>query len=137
MKLSESEALIQKLYPLVKQYQEVEEFARDSSLDHLPDFEIDYLHTQHLKIADLAADLARKIGYLNKPFIAKGYLELNSQGRYQITGTSHYFTSGSSIEIWDSNNDCFIPTSIEHSNNRYYAVALPNLDLTGVLARTK
>lgn len=79
--------------------------------------------------------------------IAQGTLSKNSSGRFEIEGTDHYFTCGSSCEAYlpydeyyeDEENKLmtWVPTSIEATNGEYYFTASPNISMDGILVRIK
>ena len=55
--------------------------------------------------------------------IVRGRLFTNEQGRYQIKGTSYYFTSGDYIELFDEDTLEWFVGRIEHDYNYgYYAI---------------
>ena len=55
--------------------------------------------------------------------MVKGRLFTNEQGRYQIKGTSYYFTSGDYIELFDEDTLEWLVGRIEHDYNYgYYAI---------------
>ncbi len=55
--------------------------------------------------------------------MVKGRLFINQQGRYQIKGTSYYFTSGDTIELFDEDTIEWLRGTIEHHYNYgYYAI---------------
>lgn len=88
-------------------------------------------------------EAAWRLERLFMPVKSKGTLFLNSEGRYQIEGTEHYFTSGSFCEVflpfYDDEDEYYtwIPTSIEHKNGDYYFTARPDVSLAGAIVRTR
>ena len=55
--------------------------------------------------------------------MVKGRLFINDQGRYQIEGTSHYFTCGDTIQLFDTDTLEWLRGRIEHHYDYgYYAI---------------
>lgn len=77
---------------------------------------------------------------IDAPIVTEGILYKNSAGRYEMND-SHYFTSGSSIEvlIYDDfyENHSWVSSSVEHQNGDYYVVACPKLKMDGMRARVR
>lgn len=97
-----------------------------------------YKNTIVRKIANHTEELYYLAEWMEKPIIAEGHLTKNELGRYEIEGTSVYFTSGSPIEVWDEEDEVYIKTRIEHTDGDYYAYALgPKVKLEGLKARTR
>lgn len=99
---------------------------------------------EHLEFATLyqigehLRDAARRIQYLDREIIAEGILYKNDAGRYAID-ESHYFTSGSPIEVLVFDEDYgnrWISTRVEHKDDDYYAVGVP-VKLGGLRARVR
>ncbi|QWE49708.1 hypothetical protein [Paenibacillus phage SV21] len=67
--------------------------------------------------------------------IYEGTLVLNALGRYEIDGTSIYFTSGDQIEYLV--NKIWKISRVEHNGEDYYIVADPGLKMLGLTARTR
>lgn len=90
-----------------------------------------------------------RLAYMFAPVDAEGTLVKRSDGRYEIAGTSIYFTSGSCCEIlvpyredYDPEYDeapflTWIYTTIEHRNDNYYFTARPDIPMDGARVRTK
>jgi hypothetical protein len=91
------------------------------------------------KIANHTDELLYLAEWLAKPVVKEGRLvKDNSTGRYEIEGTDFYFTSGSTIEIWDIEDECYVKTRIEHTAGDYYAYAFgPEIKLEGLKARIR
>ena len=55
--------------------------------------------------------------------MVKGRLFINAQERYQIEGTSHYFTCGDTIQLFDEDTLEWLIGRIEHHYDYgYYAI---------------
>ncbi|MEV2907564.1 DUF5348 domain-containing protein [Paenibacillus larvae] len=67
--------------------------------------------------------------------IYKGKLVLNELGRYEIDGTSIYFTSGDQIEYLV--NKVWKISRVDHNGEDYYIVADPGLKMLGLTARAR
>lgn len=109
---------------------------------HLPDeFEFNYEdpdekfeHTTALSITDKLGDIKYMLELINKPIRAKGYLQKNSNGRYELDGIE--LTSGSPIEAWDQEYEEWIATRIEHRED-YYIYHLKDQDPQATLVRIR
>lgn len=112
--------------------------------ENLQEIDHDYMNpeerfeaNQIMQIADNLNEAIAKIKYLSKPIRAKGILTKRSDGRFGIAETEIYFTSGSSIEIWDDEDKQYYTTTIEHTNGDYYAVSFPGVSLEGTAVRAR
>lgn len=132
MELVRAKELLKKMGPTLK------EFKNDSDMEY--DFENKderFEAAQLRKIANHLSEAAYLYEYMKKPIVAEGFLTKRIDGRYEIEGTSYYFTSGSQIENWDDEDQCYYLTRIEHQNDDYYAVNSPNEKLEGMKVRKR
>jgi YHS domain-containing protein len=109
------------------------------------EFEYDFDNVEDRFKNNMAQKIARHMDelyylaeWLAKPIVSEGRLVKNDLGRYEIEGTDYYFTSGSTIEIWDEEDESYVKTRLEHTNGDYYAYAFgPQVKLEGLRARTR
>lgn len=60
--------------------------------------------------------------HLQGDVIKNGVLIHNSDKRYTLEGTDHYFTSGSPIEWFDEEDNVWRLSTMEHNGEDYYIV---------------
>lgn len=109
----------------------------DSWTDHFNenDPEDMYLRSSFNRIEDKLSDVRRMLGGIGAEVVAQGRLRHNIAKRYEIEGTGHYFTSGSSIEVLYEGE--WIPSSVEHNGEDYYLTSLKSVSMSGLMARAK
>lgn len=132
--INEAKRILEKLqYDLKRLGQNQDEFEHNYA-----DAEERFQHLILKRIAVKADDIFREFEYLNKPVLAEGVLSLREDGRYEIAGTNYYFTSGTTIEIWDNEDEQYYKTQIEHKDGVYYAVIMgTGVKLEGLKARIR
>lgn len=133
MHVNEVLELLNKMKYDLKRIQSEEEFEHDYN-----NAEERFKNNMARKVAHHAEELYYLAEWLAKPIKAEGRLVKNSSGRYEIEGTDYYFTSGSAIEVWDTEDEVYVRTRIEYTNEDYYAYAFgPEVKLEGLRARTR
>ncbi|MEK5217730.1 DUF5348 domain-containing protein [Psychrobacillus sp. FSL H8-0487] len=131
MKLYEAKTIFNRIQIDIEKIVNIEEFDSETN-----DPEVQLLSKEYLEIAYHLSKALNVMQYHQKPVKATGTLVKRPDGRYEIEGTDYYFTSGSPIEIWDSEDGHFVRTKIEYKED-YYAVGYQDLLLDGVLARIR
>ena len=109
---------------------------------NLPDeFEFDYDNPDEKHKHNVALSLVYKLDeikstleWMRKPVRAEGYLQRNSNGRFELDGIE--LTSGSPIDAWDEEYEEWITTRIEHHED-YYIYHLREQDPQDTLVRIK
>lgn len=131
------------LLPQMRKINEMISKAEYSWTDHFDPNDPDdmYLRTMFYRISDKLDDVLLIAQRVGDEVLAEGNLIKNSAGRYQISSTDFYFTSGSSIEYLrqDEYGDGaeWISSRIEHNGEDYYIAADPKLKMSGITARIK
>jgi hypothetical protein len=109
----------------------------DSWTDHFDenDPEDMYLRNSFYMIEDKLSDVRLILVGIGAEVVAQGRLYHNESKRYEIEGTDHYFTSGSSIEVlYDG---AWRKSTVEHNGNDYYLTSLKSVSMNGLMARVK
>ncbi|RTE05511.1 DUF5348 domain-containing protein [Paenibacillus whitsoniae] len=129
------------LLPLIKRVSQLIDEVENEWTDHFNENDPDdmYLRSMYYRIQEKLDDARRIAQHVTAEESAKGKLRKNSAGRYEITGSGVYFTSGSSIEflLEDDGRIRWVNSRVEHNGKDYYIVAAPDLRMAGVMARTK
>lgn len=131
MKLNEAETILNRIQKDLEKIAIIDEF----ELENYEPEEL-LLSKEYLEIANHLSKAVNIINYHQKAVNATGNLLKRPDGRYEIEGTDYYFTSGSPIEIWDSEDGHFVCTRIEYKED-YYAVGYQGKSLSGLLARLR
>lgn len=131
MKLNEAETILNRIQKDLEKIAFIDEF----ELENYESEEL-LLSKEYLEIAYHLSKAVNIINYHQKTVKATGNLLKRPDGRYEIEGTDYYFTSGSPIEIWDSEDSHFVRTRIEYTDD-YYAVGYQGKSLSGLLARIR
>lgn len=132
MQLEEAKKLLAAMKPHLEKFRHVDEIEYDYSNKN-ERFEA----SQIMGILENLNDALQDLKYMNRPVLAEGKLKKRTDGRYEIAGTDFYFTSGSTVEIWESEDEYYYKTTIEHRNGDYYAVNVHEPTLENLTARIR
>lgn len=93
-------------------------------------------------LMDKLASVQNRLKYLHKPIKCEGSLSLRPDGRYGISGTNIYFTSGSKVEFLDTNGVIDkIPVwrigTVEHDETGYFIMYYKYVKLDGLRVRIR
>ncbi|MFI3115532.1 MAG: DUF5348 domain-containing protein [Clostridia bacterium] len=97
-----------------------------------------FMSNEVARILDVLIDVQGNIEYLSKPIKLEGKLFRNTYGKYEIENTEKWYSSGCIIEyLCENDYPCWKKSSIEYNGVDYYIVADNDIDLNGLLVRTR
>lgn len=117
--------------------------ARFGNLVTYDDLEFDYDNVEEKFEAKIIGEVLKKLDavnrqlkYLDKEVTINGYLVKNSDGRWEIEGSYHYYTSGSPIEFFYTEENEWCISRVEYHED-YYIVGYKDLNMYGLQVRVR
>lgn len=95
------------------------------------------LNDIYKEVTEKLKDIALLVEYANKPVKIDGKVYKNDLGRYQFDNSSIYLTSGELVELYVPEEQQYVKTTITHSEDDYYAVWYPQVELEGARVRVR
>lgn len=138
MELKEAYQLFNQVRRTIKKFED----GRGSFPD---DFEFNYddtnerfMHEVARSIMDKLFVIKQELDWINYPIRAEGPLVKRNDGRYEIEGTNIYFTSGSPLDVWDSESENWYRSVVEHNGTDYYIKVFgKKRTIKGVIVRAR
>lgn len=129
--------LAKELAPKLRQFSEVYEEVERVTLPSELTMEERYQLNVLLSVSEKMNDVSHTLIGMVKPVRVLGHLKKNDEtGRYEVDGIS--LSSGYPVEYLSEEEQCFIPSRIEHNGDDYYIVGLGREEsIDGVYVRIK
>ncbi|MGH0680963.1 DUF5348 domain-containing protein [Bacillus luti] len=128
--------LAKELAPKLRQfselYEDVERVTFPSELSEEERYQLNVL----LRVGEKLDDVSYRLDKMLKPVQTLGVLQKNETGRYEVNGTQ--LSSGYPLEYYSEEENCYIPSRVEHNGDDYYIVSLGREEpIDGVRVRIK
>lgn len=116
----------------IRQFEQLESTTSRSSLKGEERYQYSVLY----QVYDKLSEISFLLGKMSQEVKVEGLLEKLENGRYAVQGIE--LSSGTYLEYFDGEEECFYPSRLEHNGQDYYIVALgKNRSIEGVLVRLK